>query len=89
MLPHPPVDPGLIVDNAVQYALAFQPFTDLPWLSADPASGSVNAGASVAIDVLLDATELDSGVYAAQIVLLTNDPMSPRLAVPVTVSVIG
>ena len=80
-------DGAIVLENAVQYALDFQPFTDLPWLSADPVSGSVIAGESVPITVTVDAAGLEPGFYLAELVVLTNDPMNPTVSTPVTMTV--
>ncbi len=82
-------DGAIILENAVAYALAFQPFTDVPWLSEDPVSGSVDVGATLPVVVSLDATGLEPGVYLAELVVITNDPLNPRLSTPVTLTVTG
>jgi len=82
-------DPGIILENAVPYALAFQPFTDVPWLAEDPVSGTVTEGGSAVITVTLDATALEPGVYLAELVVVTNDPLNGKLSTPVTLTVTG
>jgi uncharacterized repeat protein (TIGR01451 family) len=39
--------------------------------------------------VLLDATSLDLGVYTATLWLASNDPLSPLLSIPVTMTVLA
>jgi plastocyanin len=46
----------------------------VPWLSVAPASGTVATGAQAAtVDVTLDASALDAGVYNASICVQSND----------------
>jgi len=80
---------GTILQNAVVYVDAFQPYVDLPWLSEDPASGSVAAGDATGIAVTIDATGLEPGVYAAAVAVVTDDPLNPVLTTTVTLTVTG
>ncbi len=82
-------DGALILENAVPYVAAFQPFTDVPWLSEDPASGVVAEGAVAPIVVTVDATGLEPGVYVAEVVVVTNDPLNSTLRTQVTMTVTG
>ena len=59
------------------------------WLSFDPAAGSVVAGASQAITVVLDATGLAQGRYEADLCVRSNDPYRHTLPVHVTFDVGG
>ncbi len=58
-----------------------------PWLSIEPTSGSVEAGQSQGISVMLDASALDEGVYATNLCIDSNDPDHPTTAVPVVFAV--
>lgn len=80
-------DTGTILANGVPYALGFEPFTDVPWLSVSPVSGTVAIGDTAELAVTLDAADLEPGVYEATIVVLTNDPGAARLEAPVTLTV--
>ncbi|MFZ2098783.1 MAG: DUF11 domain-containing protein, partial [Anaerolineales bacterium] len=60
---------------------------DVPWLSEDPTSGTVLAGESVVVDVTYDTTGLASGEYLASLDVLSNDPDTPVVEVPVTLTV--
>jgi len=62
-------------------------FVDVPWLSENPASGSLNPGDSVQIAVSVDTTGLQPGVYNASIFIRTNSGREPILAVPVNLVV--
>ena len=60
-----------------------------PWLSFDPAAGTVVAGGSQAITVGLDATGLGEGRYEADLCVRSNDPYRHTLPVHVTFDVGG
>ena len=61
--------------------------TSTPWLAIDPKVGAVNGIGQFDIDVFFNATELENGVYTANIVINSNDPVTPQLYVPVTLYV--
>ncbi|MGH9381507.1 MAG: choice-of-anchor J domain-containing protein, partial [Thermoanaerobaculia bacterium] len=61
--------------------------TDVPWLSATPASGTTAPGGSEPVDVAVDAAALDPGDYTAQLCVNTNDPTAPLVEVPVNLTV--
>jgi hypothetical protein len=67
----------------------FIPPVDIPWISADPTSGSVAAGECVTVEVTLDATGLELGEYYAWLVADSNDPATPEVTIPVTMTVEG
>jgi hypothetical protein len=77
------------------YALAIAsgapcvPPTEVPWLSLDPASGSVPPGESDDVTVRMDASDLTPGTYHADVCIGSNDPVRPLVAVPVTLTVTG
>jgi len=80
-------DGGLILDNSVPYALAFEPFTDVPWLAVSPLSGTIVPDGSLTLTAEVDSTGLDPGVYTAQVVVRTNDPLNRIIKVAVTLTV--
>src|SRR5262249_16240319 len=59
------------------------------WLSLDPVSGTIPAGGSLDVRVALDATGLNGGDYAADILVQSNDPLTPSVPVPVALHVTG
>lgn len=59
----------------------------LPWLSMDPTSGSVEQGGEITIVVTFDATDLEEDTYHAEIIVSSNDPDNPVVAIPVTLTV--
>jgi subtilisin family serine protease len=60
---------------------------DVPWLSVSDESGTTAAGQSSEVTVLVDSTGLPAGVHEAHLCVSTNDPDSPLVGVPVTVTV--
>ena len=75
-----------LIANAVQWNNQFI----LPdWLSVSPDSGIVNVGDSAIVTFLFDATGLNAGVYNTDIVISSNDPLSPIDTIPCTMTVIG
>ncbi|MFC4822013.1 BACON domain-containing protein [Dokdonella ginsengisoli] len=57
------------------------------WAGATPGSGSVAAGSSQTVDVGFDAGGLGVGRHQAALCLQSNDPATPRVAVPLTAEV--
>ncbi len=57
------------------------------WLLVSPTSGTITPGSSQDIDVNFDATGLAVGVYTADILLNSNDPLQPVVTVPATLNV--
>lgn len=82
-------DGKIILENSVPYAAAFDPITDLPWLSVTPTSGTVGVGGSQDLQVDLDTAGLEPGVYQAQVSIRTNDPDNTRIGVPVRVVILA
>lgn len=80
-------DTGRVLENSVPYAAAFDPVTDVPWLAADPVSGTVAPGARQQIQVEINTTGLAPGLYRARLRVQTNDPRNTTLQVPVTLIV--
>jgi PKD repeat protein/N-acetylneuraminic acid mutarotase len=60
---------------------------DVPWLSEDPTSGTVNPGLCQVVDVTFDATGLTPGDYNANLLIASNDPDTPVITMPVTMEV--
>jgi subtilisin family serine protease len=61
--------------------------TDIPWLSAAPASGTTAGGETSDVAVSFDATGLAPGGYEAVLCVASNDPASPLVQVPVGLTV--
>ncbi|SVD83405.1 uncharacterized protein METZ01_LOCUS436259, partial [marine metagenome] len=56
-------------------------------ISISPQSGTVSAGSSSDIDIIFDASGLFGGEYYGEIIVASNDPDYPEVAVPVHLSV--
>jgi hypothetical protein len=69
-----------LVDNAYDCALP-------AWVSAVPGSGSVAAGANQVVNVGFNAAGLPIGRHDAALCLQSNDPVTQRIAVPLTAEV--
>lgn len=60
---------------------------NVPWLVQTPTSGSVTPGGSTDVTVTADATGLGAGSYSANLCVVSNDPVRPVIAVPVSLTV--
>jgi hypothetical protein len=60
---------------------------DVPWLGVVPGSGSTGAGESSEVLVSFDAAGLVPGEYGAVLCVGSNDPVSPLVEVPVSLTV--
>ena len=58
-----------------------------PWIEIAPDSGSAAPGDLNDVNVTFNATVLEPGVYEAEIVVASNDPLSPTIVIPVTMTV--
>ncbi|MFH1320590.1 MAG: LamG-like jellyroll fold domain-containing protein, partial [Bacteroidota bacterium] len=63
-------------------------FGGLPWLDASITSGSITPGDSTTLNILFDGIDLNAGTYTGDIIINSNDPLSPA-AIPCTLTVIG
>ena len=59
------------------------------WLTVDPVEGTIPPGEEQEITVTVDSIDLLGGVYTAEIVLDSNDPVTPQLSIPVTLDLTG
>jgi len=60
--------------------------TKAPWITIEPEAGTIGPGESSDISITFDAMELAPGTYQAEIVIISNEPGSPRF-IPVTMIV--
>ncbi|MGM0581172.1 MAG: S8 family serine peptidase, partial [Bacteroidota bacterium] len=65
--------------------------TDLgsQWLSSNLLNGQVNAGESEAVELTINASELNGGNYQAEVIISSNDPENEEVRVPVNLDVTG
>jgi subtilisin family serine protease/Tol biopolymer transport system component len=61
--------------------------TGVPWLEVAIEEGTLNPDESLDIGLTFNATELQPGVYLAEIVITSNDPYRPTLIIPVSMTV--
>jgi hypothetical protein len=57
------------------------------WLSVAPDSGICMVGATVEVNLYIDARELELGEYSGLLTLSSNDPFNPLVHIPIYVSV--
>ena len=69
--------------------ISISQFVDTPWLSADPTSGTTDPQGSSDVDVMLDGTGMDLGVYTSTLFVSSNDPINPLVQIPVTMTLVG
>lgn len=62
-------------------------FSDVSWLSVSPVQGELAAGSSTALNVTVNTTGLQPGLYLASVFVRTNSGREPTLRVPVSVVV--
>ncbi|MDA3886066.1 MAG: C25 family cysteine peptidase [Candidatus Delongbacteria bacterium] len=86
---HNGTDGNLVVNLApyVKNNLAIQFQATPEWLSLDNTSGTIAGNSSLQIAATCDATELELGVYTADLTVTTNDPDEPTTIIPVTFTV--
>ncbi len=82
-------DAGIVLENLVPYLTTVIGGSDVEWLSADPAAGTVNPGGDAVVTVTVDSTGLDPGTYEAQLLFISNDPFASVVVVPVTMEVLA
>jgi hypothetical protein len=59
------------------------------WLDLDVYSGIITGGESQTIELTLDSTELEIGMYQADIRIFSSDPANPVLSVPLSLEVMN
>jgi hypothetical protein len=64
------------------------PAPDIPWLSESPAGGTLAPGDCQTVTVTFDSTGLAPGDYFGDLLIDSNDPDTPRLTVPVSLTVL-
>ncbi len=80
----PATDLSLLIDGPA--SPCYTP-SDLPWVSEDVTSGTTTPGNSDVVQVTFDSTGLTAGTYSGVICVESNDPDSPLVEVPVTLTV--
>jgi hypothetical protein len=62
-------------------------FNAASWLSVEPASGIISPFSDSVVNVNFDATDLDPDEYNGQLTIYSDDPDTPQLDIPVTMTV--
>ncbi|MHA3774436.1 M36 family metallopeptidase [Verrucomicrobiota bacterium sgz303538] len=81
---------GAYIDNTVtgNIMAAFLDAISAPdWISATPGSGNVAAGASQDVTIAVSTTDLTPGSYSRTLIINSNDPATPQMTVPVSLTV--
>jgi PKD repeat protein len=76
---------GELLHNALLYLAAPE---EIPWLSEDPISGTVPPGECTVVDVTFDSTGMAPGDYLGSLIIASDDPDTPEVAIPVTLTVL-
>jgi PKD repeat protein len=61
---------------------------DIAWLFVNPMSGTIPNNDSAPINVTFNSTGLQPAVYTTTLHVLSNDPLTPKVDVPVTLTVL-
>jgi hypothetical protein len=60
---------------------------DVPWIAVSPSSGSVGQGSSLGLQVDIDTSALDPGLYLATLIVESNSAAAPSQRIPVSLLV--
>ena len=55
----------------------------VPWLTADPTSGTLPTDSTSTVDITFDATGIQPGTHTADLIVVSNDPGLPFVDIPV------
>jgi hypothetical protein len=72
-----------ILANAVQWY-----DVDVPWLVTTPVTGTAPGYDSLGVQVTLDGTGMQPGLYTADLIITTNDPYTPTRVLPVSMELL-
>lgn len=62
--------------------------SDIPWLTLDVTAGSTAAGGSSSVQATIDSAGLAAGLYTGTLCINSNDPVTPLVTVPLTLTVV-
>jgi len=57
------------------------------WITFTPVVGVAGPDSDFQVEVTFDAAELEAGVYHAEIIIISNDPVTPNVFIPVKLTV--
>jgi hypothetical protein len=84
------VSDTLDLTNGGAVSTTFELTQTLSWLSHNPVTGTIDADSLVTVDLLFDSTVLThTGWYSGQLQVLSDDPVSSTLAIPVDLVVVS
>ena len=75
------------ISNEGNSPLWWRSFSDAGWISSDPTRGRVEPREDLDIFLLLTGNDLEDGIYATDLFILSNDPENMEIIVPVTMIV--
>jgi hypothetical protein len=67
----------------------YQATQDCAWLSANPTNGTIPAGGSQDVEIVVDAAGLAPGTYDCTLQITSNDSVKSVVSIPVTLNVEG
>jgi len=73
-----------LIRNAINWAAAS--FEPQPWLILEPVSGTVGTNSSQLLAVTFDAAAQQPGTYTTQIIIQSNDTLTPSISIPITMT---
>jgi len=77
------VETSLMFANAIYYV-----YSDIQWITVTPDTGRVSPGENQEINVMVDATDLESGTYNCNLIINSNSPYADSIiVVPVELNV--
>ena len=80
------VDTDTNAQQGLPFVISGYVLEDIPWASADPDSGTLPSGSANVI-VTFDSTGLAFGVYTGTLLVASNDPDTPVIPIPLTLTV--
>jgi subtilisin family serine protease len=84
---------GGLIDNTAMQNIMNTFLTEsnvgIGWLQTNKESGSIGAGQSEVVNVTFNAAGLDGGIYTSTLNVSSNDPNTPEISVPATLTVTG
>jgi hypothetical protein len=84
----PALDSGTSTPQGIPFIIAgTRVSTDIPWLSENPVAGVIPGGSCSNVDVSFNSNGLPVGVLSAGLENYSNDPVHPKVNVPVTLNV--
>ncbi len=63
--------------------------SEIEWITAGPATGTIAPDDCMDIDIICDATELQTGLHEGIVTVASNDPDFPEIEIPVQFEVTG